>query len=794
MIVSFNWLKEFVDIEGVSIDDFSEQMTMSGTKVEGIDDLGINLEKIVVGRIESIEKHPNADKLVITKINIGTELLQIVTGADNIKEGDFVPVALVGSLLKELKIKKSKLRGIESCGMLCSSGEMGMNTGLLSKEDNRGIYIFKKEYSLGIDVKPLLGLDDQIIDFELTANRPDCMSVIGLAREVSATYNKHLILPIIETKENKENIEDYLKVTIKDTELCSRYVTRMFKVNKIKPSPTWMQIKLLNCGVRPINNIVDVTNYVMLEMGQPLHAFDYDKLQSKEILVRRAEKGEELITLDSVNRKLDEEILVITNGQEPMAIAGVMGGENSEIDDSTKMIVIESAVFNKTTTRLTGKKLGLRSEAATRFEKGVDQELSDLAADRAAQLLYEIGAGEVVKGKIDIYPQPINKRSITIEPQWINKIIGIELTVEEIKDYLERLFLFTKEDGDKLVVGVPTYRQDLVIKEDIAEEVARMYGYNNIPNTIMRGVATEGRRNTSQEFIYGIKNLLSNKGFYEILTYSFTSKNKLEAIEYPINDEIINLLNPLGEENAIMRPTLIPGLLQTITHNYHRNISEAMFYEVAITYKNNGNLGEKLPLEEKTISLGLYGNVDFFNLKGYIEMLLKHGRISENIDYIPSDNKMYHPYRSAKVIIGDDFIGTFGEIHPEVVERFNLPLRTFVAELNLDMIMKYINKDIKYEELPKYPEINRDMALIVKNDVSAKEIETIIRKDGRELLEDIDLFDVYTGKQIPEGYKSIAYSLTFRAKERTLRDEEINDIFDNIIKSLESELNAKLRE
>ncbi|MFZ7131063.1 MAG: phenylalanine--tRNA ligase subunit beta [Eubacteriales bacterium] len=794
MIVSLNWLKEFVDIEDIDSDDLCEKMTMSGTKVEGIERLGENISNVVVGKIVSIEKHPDADKLVVTKIDVGNETLQIVTGADNIHEEDYVPVALVGSSLQDIKIKKSNLRGVESCGMLCSAEELGMNTSLLSKEDTVGIYIFKKAYPLGCDVRPLLGLDDQVIDFELTANRPDCMSVIGIAREVSATLNRHLILPIISVKENRNNIREHLKITIQDEDLCPRYVTRMLKVKKIEPSPQWMQQKLLNSGMRPINNIVDVTNYVMLEMGQPLHAFDYDKLITNHILVRRAQEGEKIITLDSVERNLDGNMLVITNGTIPVGIAGVMGGENSEIDNKTKMIVIESACFDKKATRYTGKKLGLRSEAENRFEKGVDPDLADLAADRAAQLLQELGAGEVFRGLIDIYPQQAKKKVISVDPEWMNAFIGINLSINQIIEYLERLFLTVKLEGEVLKVAIPTYRQDLEIKEDIAEEVARMYGYNNIPNTIIKGVATEGKRSERQQFIYSIKNLLSLQGFYEIITYSFTSKNKLEAIYYPLERNIVPLINPLGEENGIMRPTLIPGMLQVMSHNFNRNTHAGLFYEVAVTYKDNGALGSDLPTEEKKICLGMYGDKDFFHLKGYIQGILKKGRIKEKVNYIPDNNKMYHPYRCAAIIIGNEQIGSFGEIHPMVVDKFDLPTPSYICELNLERLMKYMNKDILYHELPKYPEINRDIALLVEDQITAKEIEDVIIKNGEKLLESVELFDVYRGKQVEKGYISMAYALTFRAQDRTLRDVEVNKIFEQIVLSLKRDVKAKLRE
>ncbi|MPW25112.1 phenylalanine--tRNA ligase subunit beta [Alkalibaculum sp. M08DMB] len=797
MLVSINWLKDFVEINNIELNEFTEKMTMSGTKVEGVEELGSEVTKVVVGKILSIEKHPDADKLVITKVDIGEEVIQIVTGAKNINVGDVIPTALIGAKLKDLKIKKSKLRGIESQGMMCSAGELGMNTSLLPKEQVDGIYILNNEYELGKDIKSILGLDDTVVDFELTSNRSDCLSVIGIAREVSATFNKHLILPIIEVKEIKEDINDYLKVSIEDEQLCPRYVTRMMRINKIGPSPDWMQRRLLNSGVRPINNIVDVTNYVMLEMGQPLHAFDYDKLESKEIFVRKAKKDEVFTTLDGVKRVLDENMIVISNGKDPMAIAGAMGGENSEIDNSTKMIVIESANFNKKSVRHTGRKLGLRSEAANRFEKGVDPDLADLAADRAVQLLHELGVGEVLHGRIDVYPKVVCKKTININSVWFNKFIGIDLSILQMKEYLERLFLTVEVEGDQLIIGIPTYRQDLEIKEDIAEEIVRLYGYNNIPNTIMSGVTTKGGRTKSQTLIKDMKTFLSSKGFYEILTTSFTGEGQLEDLNINKNKDFYNgvkVINPLGEENSIMRPTLIPGLLQGISHNYNRNIVEGMFYEVAVTYKNTIDIGEKLPTEEKNISMGIYGEKNFFHLKGYVELLIKKLMIEEKVEYINSNHPTFHPKRVAKIIIKGVDVGILGEIHPIVVENYELPRRTYVCELRLEELLKLSNNNIAFTELPKYPEISRDVALIVEEKVSAKEVEDIIRVNGKGLLEDLKLFDVYRGAQIDEGYKSMAYSLIFRSKEKTLTDIEINEIFDKIIAQAQVNLGAQLRE
>lgn len=797
MFTSFNWLNDFVEIDNLQMKDFEEKMTMSGTKVEGIEELGKEVTNVVVGKILSIEKHPDADKLVVTKVDVGDEVIQIVTGANNISEGDYIPVAKVGAKLIDLKIKKSKLRGIESCGMMCSAGELGMNTSLLHKEDTDGIYILKEEYPLGSDVKPILGLDDKIVEFELTANRSDCLSLIGIAREVSATFDRHLVTPIIEVHETEEKIEDYLKISIEDEELCPRYAARMIKVNKIEPSPDWMQRRLLNSGIRPISNIVDVTNYVMLEMGQPLHAFDYNKLNTGEILVRRAHKGEKLTTLDGIDRDLTEDMIVITNGKEPVAIAGVMGGANSDIDENTKMVVIEAASFNKKSVRLTGRKLGLRSESANRFEKGVDPNLATAAADRAAQLLEEMGAGTVLQGKVDVYPKKAEPITIEVDADWVNKLVGIQIPVDKMKEYLDRLFLNVEVSGNKLLVEVPTYRQDLEIKEDIAEEIARIYGYNNIPNTIMKGVTTKGGRNKKQVFELEIRNALRFKGFYEILTTSFTGMSRLTALNITPEDSLFNgvkIINPLGEENSIMRPTLLPSMLQVLSHNYHRSVSEAMLFEIATVYGNIEDLGKQLPNEEKKLCLGMYGDKDFFTIKGYVELLLEKLRINEEIEYTRLNHPSFHPGRAAILLIENKEVGIIGELHPTVVENYDLPQRVYVCELNIERLFDLSNEEIAFTELPKYPEMTRDMALLVKEEITAKEIQDIIKVNGKSLLEDVKIFDIYRGEQIPEGHKSMAYSLVFRAKDRTLIDGEVNEIFTKITEEIEAKLGAKLRE
>ncbi len=801
MHVSLEWLKEFVDIGDIDPVRYCDEMTMSGSKVESLDILGEEIEKVVVGKIIKIESHPQADKLVICQVDVGDQTLQIVTGADNIKQGDKIPVALPGAkLVGGLKIKKTKLRGVESTGMLCSAGELGMKTSLMPKEETEGIFIFKEDYKLGMDAKPLLGLDDIIVEFELTANRPDCHSIIGMARETSATFDRHLLMPVIDIDDNSGvgKIDEKLSVEILDTQACPRYVARMMNVKSIGPSPAWMARRLLNCGIRPINVIVDVTNYVMLETGQPLHAFDYAKLGSDKIVVRSALKGEKTTTLDGSERILDEDALVITNGDIPVAIAGIMGGENSEIGSDTETIVIESANFEKNRIRNTTKKLNFRTDSSTKFEKGIDPELAGLAADRAAQLLIELGACELINGKIDAYVNKPDTKEIKVESNWVNEFIGIDITVEEMTEYLERLELAASIEGGVITVKVPTFRQDLDIKEDIAEEIARLYGYNNIPNTVISGTATEGGRSLSQKFENDVKDTLVNNNLYEILTYSFTSRNKLMDMNLSSDDDLLNdsieLINPLGEENSLMRTTLLPGMLQVISHNYNRNLTEGAFFEFAVKYKNAGDR-DCLPVETKSLSLGMYGEKDFFSIKGIVELIMEKARIpSQRVEYLKGALPTYHPNRNAIIVVEGQEIGYFGEVHPKVCKNYDLPAKTYCGELNFKKIFELSNKEIKFEELPRYPGILRDLAFLAEEMLPARKIEDTIRKNGGNLLKDVVLFDVYQGSQIQKGYKSMAYSLYFQARDRTLTDDEIRAVMDKILDSCKNELGISLRD
>jgi len=792
MLVSLNWLKEYVNIN-IAPYDFGEVLTMSGTKVETLTVVSENVSNIFTGKILKIEQHPNADKLVVCTVDLGTDERIIVTAAKNVFPGAVVPVAVDGAITANgIEIGTSDFRGVLSYGMFCSIEELGMNADLFSKEIMEGIYLLPENTPLGMDVKKLLWLDDVIIDVELTANRSDCQSIVGIAKESAAALD----LPIrdfkIYTKDEKRNdISNYLAVKV-ENEACSRYVAKLLKVKKVEPSPLWIQVKLINSGVRPINNIVDVTNYVMLELGQPLHAFDYESLKSKEIVVKTT-NDKKIITLDNKERNINDSMLMITNGSVPVAIAGVMGGENSEITDNTSVIVLESACFYKNSVRLTSKQLGLRTEASSRFEKGVDPELANIAALRATYLLEEIGACEVIEGIIDVYPQPVSPKKLSLDINWVNAFIGISVSEDAIANMLKRLFFTVKSCANgNLEIGVPSFRQDIEGKQDLAEEVARMFGYDNIPSTIMGGETMIGGKTPIQKYEDSLKNILVGQGYYETLTTSFTSEKRLIALNSYLEEELIRLVNPLGEENSIMRHTLIGHQLEVISLNYTRKNLSGRFFELANTY-HKSEAPDELPKEEKMLVISTYGSDDYFELKGMVELLLTHSGINHPT-FIAGGSDFLHPGRKSLVYVDGIRLGEIGEIHPSVVKNYDLPKRCYVCELSFKALYESCVTDIKFIDLPKFPASNRDLAIQLKADIPASSVETIIRKNSGDILESIELFDVYTGEQIPENFKSLAYALNFRHHERTLNDDDINPVIVKILEELNSSLNAQIRE
>lgn len=797
MFVSMNWLKDYVNID-IDVVEFGDKMTMSGSMVEKIEILGNDIKNVIVGKIEEISQHPDADKLVVCKINVGAEVLQIVTGANNISKGDYIPVAIHGAILPgDVKIKKGKLRGEVSEGMLCSADELGIPESMIPEEMKDGIWILDREYPLGEDITKVLNLQDEIIEFEITSNRPDCLSIIGIAREAGATLNKSIKYPEIKVVEVEEKTEDNISVQIEDREGCTRYVARIVKNIKINSSPEWMQRRLISAGIRPINNIVDITNYVMLEYGQPLHAFDLSYIEGNKIIVKQAGEGEVFKTLDGVERKLKPSMTVIADVNKSLAIAGVMGGEESEIKSDTKAILIESAHFNANNTRLTSKQLALRTEASSRYEKGVDPNIARLAADRACQLIVELGAGEVLEGAIDVYPEEVVPYETTIRPKKINDLLGISITNEEMISILNKLEIQGVDLGDSIHVKAPTYRKDLLMEADFAEEVGRIFGYDNIPPTMAKGNIAVGGKTSRQIIEDYTKDKLNALGFNETLTYSFVSPKTLGMInlsEDSIKRNMIRLLNPLGDETSVMRTTLLPNMLEVAARNNNRNVEYFKAFEIGNIFIPKADDAKELPREVSTLVMAMYGKEDFFTLKGYVETILDRLGIECYEFAVEKHHPSYHSGRCANLIIGNKVVGTIGELHPLVMENYGLDERCYSAELDFSILTELSNMERLYEPLPKYPSISRDFAVVVKDRVMVKEIEDIIKSQGGNILESFKLFDVYQGSQIADGHKSIAYTINYRNKERTLTDEEVSKVHNRILDKISESTGGTLRE
>jgi len=796
MLVPLKWLKDYVDID-ISTKELANKLTMTGTKVEAIEDIGKDIQNVVVGKILSVDSHPNADKLVICKVDVGNDVIQIVTGAPNVQAGQLVPVALHGALLPGgIKIKTGKLRGELSQGMLCSGEELGLTDADYPGAEVDGIMILNEDYPLGMDIKEALQLGGEVIEFEITSNRPDCLSVLGIAREAAVATKKTVKYPKIEVQKGIGSVKEEASVIVEDAKLCPRYCARVVKDVKIGPSPLWMRRRLAAAGVRPINNIVDITNYVMLELGQPMHAFDIDKVAQKTIIVRRARNGETLTTLDNQERKLDENTLIIADPEKPIALAGVMGGLDTEITDQTKNILFESALFDGGVVRSTAKRLGLRSEASSRFEKGLDIVNAEIALNRAVQLVQELGIGTVVEGMIDVCHGSLEMQTLEVPWKRINKLLGIELTVEEICDILKSLEFKVEYTSDILKVGVPSFRRDIEGVADLAEEVARIYGYNNIPMTLMEHSVAQASRTRKQILMDLAKETLAGAGLYEIVTYSFTSPKVYETIgfkkeEYP---PVVKIANPLGVDQSIMRTTLIPSVLEVLSRNFNRRIDDCRVFEIANVYIPKSTSADELPDEVPTLVIGEYGEgVDYYTIKGQVEVLLDVFGVMPKIKFVPGTHPSFHPGRTADIMLDKEKIGVIGEIHPKVAKNYKLENRVLVGELNLEQLIEYANTDKKYIPLPKYPAVTRDIAIVVDKKILSGEIEEIILKKGGRLLEKVELFDVYEGNQIPEGYKSMAYALSFRASDRTLKDEEVDELVDKIISELADKIDARLR-
>ncbi len=784
MNLSKKWLNDFVTIDA-SDKDFAEAITISGSKVESFEKEGEELKNIVVGRVDSLEKHPDSDHLWICSINIGKEEnLQIVTGAQNLTVGDVVPVALDNSVVHGGKeIKTGKLRGVESCGMLCSLGELGLTAHDFPYAIEDGIFVLGDDCdkTLGMPIQDAIGLNDTVTEFEITSNRPDCLSIIGLAREAAATYKlpmkKHE--PVVKTCGG--DVNEMLSVRIDNPERCYRYCGAVVKNVRVKPSPRWMRERLRACGVRAINNIVDITNYVMLEYGQPMHAFDLRFLKGNSVIVRTAENGEKITTLDGIERELNDSMLVIADTEKPVAVAGVMGGEYSGIMDDTDTIVFESACFNGPTTRLTAKALGMRTEASGRYEKELDPQSCMPALMRALELVEMLDAGDVVSGIVDCDHSDKTPRTLPFDWEWVNRFIGIDCSKEEQKRILEAIDF--KIEDDKIII--PSFRNDIIGKADVSEEIARFYGYANIPNRPLGGVAN-GKLTETQQLEKLITDTLIGCGLTEVSTYSFMSPKAYDKICLPSDSKLresIVISNPLGEDSSIMRTTAIPSLLEVLARNYNNRNLTAEIFELAMQYIPRGT--EELPIEKQSVSIGMYGsNVSFFTLKGVVEELLYKCGIDEYDIEPVTDNPTFHPGRTAKITVDGEEIGILGEIHPTVQANYDIGTRTYVAEIDFNSIEAKGNRKRTYKALPKFPASNRDLAFVCDRDIPVLKLERIIKEAVGKVLESITLFDVYTGAQIADNMKSVAFNIKMRSAERTLTDEEADAAMKRAIKAL----------
>jgi phenylalanyl-tRNA synthetase beta chain len=804
MNTSLKWIKDLVPGLDCTPQEYMDAMTLSGSKVEGYENMDEDLDKIVIGQVKSIEKHPDADKLVICQVDIGTETIQIVTGAPNVTEGCKVPVVLDdgkvagghdGSKTEGgIKIKKGKLRGVESNGMMCSIEELGSNRDMFPLAPENGLYILPEDAPVGENAVSYLGLNDTVVEYEITSNRVDCFSILGIAREAAATFGKEFVPPVVPETGNNEDVNDYIKVSVKDDKLCSRYTARVVKNIKIAPSPEWMQCRLRAQGIRPINNIVDITNYVMEEYGQPMHAYDLDTIEDREIVVRRAAKGEQFVTLDGQERTLDDSVLMICDGKKAIGIAGIMGGENSMITNNVKTMLFEAACFDGTNIRLSGRKIGLRTDASAKFEKGLDPNTAIEAMNRACQLIEELGAGEVVGGVVDIYPNVKGDKRIPFEPEKYNKLLGTDIAKETMLAYFSKIDLGYDPASNEVIV--PSWRQDLECDADLAEEVARFFGYDKIPTTLPSGEATTGKLTFKLRIEAVAREIAEFCGFSQGMTYSFESPKVYDKLLLPQDSPLrkaVVISNPLGEDFSIMRTVSLNGMLTSLSTNFNRRNKNVRLYELGNIYLPKQVPVTELPEERMQFTLGMYGEGDFFTMKGVIEEFLYKAGMKLKPEYDPESGKPFlHPGRQANVVYDGTVIGYLGEVHPTVAANYAIKERVYVAVLDMPEIISRASFDHKYEGIAKFPAATRDISMVVPKKVLAGDIEKIFDEKGGQFLEKYDLFDIYEGAQIKPGYKSIAYSLSFRAKDRNLEDADITGAMDRIVNALER-VGAELR-
>lgn len=805
MNTSLSWIKAYVPELDVTAQEYTDAMTLSGTKVEGYEELDADLDKIVVGQIDKIEKHPDADKLIICQVNVGAETVQIVTGAPNVKEGDKIPVVLDGGRVAGghepgqrvaggIKIKKGKLRGVESAGMMCSIEELGSNREMYPEAPEYGIYIFPEDTEVGADAVELLGLHDVVFEYEITSNRVDCYSVVGIAREAAATFRKEFVPPVVTAVGNDEDVNDFIKVTVEDPDLCPRYTARVVKNIKIGPSPKWMQRRLASVGIRPINNLVDITNYVMEEYGQPMHAYDLDTIAGGQIVVRRAKENETFVTLDGQERKLDESVLMICDGEKSVGIAGIMGGENSMITDDVHTMLFEAACFDGTNIRKSSKKVGLRTDASGKFEKGLDPNNAEAAMNRACQLIEEMGAGEVVGGMVDVYSKKKEPVRVPFDADEINGLLGTNISKEEMLSYFKKIDLEYDEASNEVIA--PTFRHDLFRMADLAEEVARFYGYDNIPTTLPRGEATTGKLSFKLRVEEIARDIAEFCGFSQGMTYSFESPKVFDKLLIPSDSPLrntVDIMNPLGEDYSIMRTTSLNGMLTSLATNYNRRNKNVRLYELGNIYLPKSLPLTELPEERMQFTLGMYGDGDFFSMKGVVEEFFEKIGLHKKETYDPNAGKPYlHPGRQANIIYDGVVVGYLGEVHPDVADTYGIGTKAYVAVLDMPEITKRATFDRKYTGIAKFPAVTRDISMVMPKEILVGQVEEVIEKKGGAYLESYALFDLYEGAQIKEGYKSVAYSIVFRAKDKTLEEAEISQAMEKILAGLE-ELGIELR-
>ena len=798
MNTALSWIKAYVPELSCTDQEYMDAMTLSGTKVEGYTRLDKNLEKIVVGQIEKIEKHPDADKLIVCQVNIGKEVIQIVTGAPNVKEGDKVPVVLDGGKVagghdggplpeEGIAIKAGKLRGVPSNGMMCSIEELGSSRDMYPEAPELGIYIFEDDVEVGADAGEALGLRDTVFEYEVTSNRVDCYSVIGIAREAAATFRKPFILPEVVVKGNGEKAEDYISVEVQDKELCPRYCARVCKNIKIGPSPKWMQRRLAASGIRPINNLVDITNYVMEEYGQPMHAYDLSTIAGNKIIVRRAKNGDVFQTLDGQERKLDEDVLMICDAEKEVGIAGIMGGENSKITDDVTTVLFEAATFNGANIRKSAKRVGLRTDASGKFEKGLDPHNAEAAINRACQLIEELGCGEVVSGMVDVKGDLKEEVVLPFEPESYNKLLGTDVSEAEMLEIFKMIEV--RYDAEKKELIVPTFRQDILRQCDIAEEVARFYGYDKIPTTLPTGEATTGKLPFKLRIEQKARDIAEYCGFSQGMCYSFESPKVFDKLLLSADNparKAITIANPLGEDFSIMRTLSLNGMLTSLATNYNRRNKNVRLYELGNIYLPKALPLTELPEERMQFTLGMYGEGDFFTMKGVLEEFFECIGMKKKAVYDPKANRNYlHPGRQANILYENRIIGYLGEVHPEVCDNYDLKTRAYVAVLDMPEIIPFATFDRKYEGIAKYPAVLRDISMVVPKEVMAGQIEAMIAQRGGKILEDYRLFDIYEGDQIKEGFKSMAYSITFRALDRTLEEADVSGAMKKILNGLE---------